>query len=70
MSMNREERRNLQRRLAPIARRIVELEKKVKAGIDKEESEQKITEIMDNLSMIEIIAIDDYIQSKKLIDSE
>lgn len=70
MSMNREERRNLQRRLAPIARRIVELEKKVKAGIDKEESEQKITEIMDSLSMIEIIAIDDYIQSKKLIDSE
>lgn len=70
MSMNREERRNLQRRLAPIARRIVELEKKVKAGIDKEESEQKITEIMDSLSMIEIFAIDDYIQSKKLIDSE
>ena len=69
MSMNRDERRKLKRRLAPIAKRIVELEKNIKNNYQREESEQEITDIMNSLSMIEMIALEDYIISKKLLDN-
>lgn len=69
MSMNRDDRRKLKRRLAPIAKRIVELEKNIKNNYQREESEQEITDIMNSLSMIEMIALEDYIISKKLLDN-
>lgn len=69
MSMNRDERRKLKRRLAPIAKRIVELEKNIKNNYQREDSEQEITDIMNSLSMIEMIALEDYIISKKLLDN-
>lgn len=38
MSINRKDRRALDKKLKPTAKRIVELEKKIKAGIDVEKS--------------------------------
>lgn len=67
MSMNRADRRQLKKRLAPIAKRIVELEKNIKNNINKEESEAEIEKIMNSLSMIEMMALEDYISSKQLL---
>lgn len=67
MSMNRADRRQLKKRLAPIAKRIVELEKNIKNNINKEESEAEIEQIMNSLSMIEMMALEDYISSKQLL---
>lgn len=68
MSMNREERRKLKKRLAPIAQRVAELEKNIKNNYKKEESEQEITQIMESLTMVEMFALEDYIVSKNLLD--
>lgn len=68
MSMNRQERRRVKKRLAPIARRIVELENNIKNNINKEASEDEMETIIGGLSMIEMLAIEDYICSKKLLD--
>lgn len=67
MSMNRADRRQLKKRLVPIAKRIVELEKNIKNNINKEESEAEIESIMNSLSMIEMMALEDYISSKGLL---
>lgn len=67
MSINRADRRQLKKRLAPIAKRIVELEKNIKNNINKEESEAEIEQIMNSLSMIEMMALEDYISSKQLL---
>ena len=67
MSMNRADRRQLKKRLAPIAKRIVELEKNIKNNIHKEASEAEIEKIMNSLSMIEMMALEDYISSKQLL---
>lgn len=67
MSMNRADRRQLKKRLAPIAKRIVELEKNIKNNIHKEASEAEIEKIMGSLSMIEMMALEDYISSKQLL---
>ena len=70
MSMNREERREMKRRLAPIARRVVALEKQIKQDIDKDAAEAEITEIVGKLTLVEMMALEDYIASKNLLDAK
>ena len=69
MSMNREERRALKKKLAPLAREIVMLEKQAKDPQKKETAEQRISEIMESLTLMEMMAIEDYIVSKKLLQN-
>ena len=66
--MNRQQRRLLKKKLAPIAKRIAELEKNIKNNYKKEESEAEISKIMNVLSMIEMVALEDYITDKHLLD--
>ena len=70
MSMNREERREMKKRLAPIARRVAALEKQIKQGIDKDAAEAEITEIVGKLTLVEMMALEDYIASKNLLDAK
>ena len=67
MSMNRDERRALKKKLAPMARQIANLENQAKDPAKKAEAEAKIAELMDSLSLMEMMAIEDYIMSKKLL---
>ena len=67
MSMNREERRALKKKIAPIAQTIANLELQAKDPIKKEQAEAKIGEIMESLTLIEMMAIEDYIISKGLL---
>ena len=67
MSMNRQERRDMHQRLKPQIKRIVELERQIKAGVNKEAAEAEIGEIMNSLSLIEMMAVEDYIYNKKLL---
>ena len=68
MSMNREERRALKKKLAPLAREIAMLENMAKDPAKKEQAEALIAEKMDSLSLMEMLAIEDYIMSKKLLN--
>lgn len=70
MSMNREERREMKKRLAPIARRVAALEKQIKQGINKDAAEAEITEIVGKLTLVEMMALEDYITSKNLLDAK
>lgn len=67
MSMNREERRALKKKIAPIAQTIANLELQAKDPVKKEQAEAKIGEIMESLTLIEMMAIEDYIISKGLL---
>ena len=67
MSMNREERRALKKKLAPLARKIAILEKQAKDPSMKATYEAQIAELMDSLSLIEMMALQDYIESKGLL---
>lgn len=67
--MNREQRRAMHERLMPKIKRIVELEKQIKAGIDKDAAEDEMTQIIEGCSMIEMFAIEDYIYNKNLLDN-
>ena len=67
--MDREQRRAMHKRLLPKIKRIVELEKQIKAGIDKEAAEDEITQIIESCTMIEMFAIEDYIYNKNLLDN-
>ena len=69
MSMNYKDRRALKKRLAPKAKRIVELENNIRSGINVKESEEEIEQIVNSLSMVEMFAIEDYIYSKNLLDN-
>ena len=60
----------MKRRLAPIARRVVALEKQIKQGVDKEAAEAEITEIVGKLTLVEMMALEDYIASKNLLDAK
>ena len=60
----------MKRRLAPIARRVVALEKQIKQGIDKDAAEAEITEIVGKLTLVEMMALEDYIASKNLLDAK
>ena len=70
MSMNRNDRRAMCKRLKPTIKRIVALEKQIKSGIDKEKAEAEIAEIMEKLTMVEMFAIEDYIYNKNLLDNK
>ena len=67
--MDREQRRAMHKRLLPKIKRIVELEKQIKAGINKETAEDEMAQIIESCTMIEMFAIEDYIYNKNLLDN-
>ena len=70
MSMNREERRALKKKLAPQAREIARWEKiAIDCPSRKEEAENAIASIMDKFSLLEMMALQDYIMSKGLLEN-
>ena len=70
MSMNRDDRRKMKKRLAPIARRIALLEKQIKNNINVDAATLEIEQLMFGLDMIEMMAIEDYIVSNHLLDNK
>ena len=70
MSLNREQRRRLKKNIAPIARYIATLEKALKEAKEEDKAiiEKQISDIMENFSVMEMMAIEDYIASKNLLD--
>lgn len=69
MSMNREERRALKKKLASQAKEVAKWERIARNEPDrKQEAEIKIASIMDKLSLIEMMALEDYIVSKGLLE--
>ena len=67
MSMNREERRALKKKIAPLAKRIVVLEKQAKDPTMRATCEAQIAELMESLTLMEMMALQDYIESKGLL---
>lgn len=69
MSMNREERRALKKKIAPQAREIAKWEK---IALDnpslKGRAEYEIAAIMDKMTLMEMMALQDYIMSKGLLE--
>ena len=68
--MDREQRRAMHKRLLPKIKRIVELEKQIKAGIDKDTAETEMTQIIESCTMLEMFAIEDYIYNKHLLENK
>ena len=68
--MNREQRKAMHKRLMPKIKRIVELEKQIKTGIDKDAAETEMAQIIESCTMIEMFAIEDYIYNKNLLDNK
>ena len=69
MSMNREDRRALKKKLAPLARKIATLENQLKKGINVDKNDAEITSIIESLSLMEMMALQDYIESKGLLNN-
>ena len=69
-SMDREQRRAMHKRLMPKIKRIVELEKQIKAGIDKDAAETEMAQIIESCTMVEMFAIEDYIYNHNLLDNQ
>ena len=67
MSMNRDDRRALHKKLKPVIKRVVELEKQIKAGVNVPQAENEIAIIMEGLSLVEMMAIEDYICGHNLL---
>ena len=67
MSMNREERRKLKNTVAPIAKEIAKLEIKACNPETRAEAEAEIDEYLSKLSIMEMMAVEDYIMSKGLL---
>jgi hypothetical protein len=67
--MNRKQRKAMHKRLMPKIKRIVELEKQIQAGIDKDAAETEMTQIIESCTMLEMFAIEDYIYNKNLLDN-
>lgn len=67
--MNREDRRVLKKKLAPLARKIATLENQIKKGINVDKNEAEITSIIESLSLMEMMALQDYIESKGLLNN-
>lgn len=67
MAMNREDRRAMKKILAPIAKEIVALEKQIKRGENKEAAEARIEELVGKLTLVEMMALEDYIASNELL---
>jgi len=56
-----------EKKLEKIAKKIAELENKMATGKDTELCENQIMELSKNLTLEEMLAIDDYIMSKRLV---
>ena len=69
MSMNRNERRAMHKRLMPQIKRIVELEKQIQANVNRDAAEDELSRIIGALGMVEMMAIEDYICSHNLLPS-
>lgn len=67
MAMNREDRRAMKKILAPLAKEIVALEKQIKRGENKEAAEARIEELVGKLTLVEMMALEDYIASNELL---
>lgn len=67
--LDREGRRMLKKKVAPIAKQVAKYELLAKHPEYKEEAEAKIAELMDSLTIIEMMAVEDYIMSKGLLES-
>lgn len=67
--LDREGRRMLKKKIAPIAKQVAKYELLAKHPEYKEEAETKIAELMDSLTIIEMMAVEDYIMSKGLLES-
>lgn len=68
--LNRAERRVLKKKIAPIAREIAKLEKAIAQATsteEKQELENIMTNIFNKLTMMEMFAIEDYINNKELL---
>ena len=59
----------LKKKIAPIAKQVAKYELLAKHPEYKEEAETKIAELMDSLTIIEMMAVEDYIMSKGLLES-
>lgn len=66
-NLNREDRRALKKRIAPIAKQVVALELRAKDPEQKEAAEAEISAIVERLSFMEMMALEDYIYSKGLL---
>lgn len=56
-----------EKKLEKIAKKIAELENKMATGKDTELCENQIMELSKNLTLEEMLVIDDYIMSKRLV---
>ena len=70
MAMNRKERRDMKNKLAPIARKVATLELQIKRGEHVEAAEAEIEQLISQLTLVEMIALEDYIASKGLLDTK
>ena len=68
MSMNRAERRALKKQIAPQAKQIAALEKLARDPEKKVECEAQISAIMESMTLMEMMALQDYIMSKGLLE--
>jgi hypothetical protein len=66
--MNREERRALKKKIAPQAKEIAALEIMARDPSKKAECEDKIGAIMERMTLMEMMALQDYIMSKGLLE--
>ena len=67
MSMNRKERRTLKNKIAPIAKKVARYEIMARDPDKRQEAEIAIAEIMESLTIMEMMAVEDYIMSKGLL---
>ena len=65
--MNREERRKLKNTVAPIAKEIAKLELKAQNPETHDEAIAEIDALLSKLSIMEMMAVEDYIMSKGLL---
>ena len=69
-NMSRDDRRAMHKRLMPTIKRIVELEKQIQANHNVDETTAEIGTIMESLSLVEMMAVEDYICSHELLSFE
>ena len=69
-SLNHEDRRAMHRRLMPTIKRIVALEKQMQAGTDTDAASTEMSQIIESLTMVEMMAVEDYICKHNLIDNK
>lgn len=68
--LDREQRREIENRIKPIAKRIVQLEKQIRSGENKTEAEKQISDLMADLSFVEMLALQHYIETHNLLPQQ